>query len=139
MTKKIRVGIVGLNPKRGFASIAHVPALRALPDFEIVAVATTRQESADAAASMTRFSQRHVPCAKVTSTADPDFSSDDERLADECQKGFAQSNVRRVAKRFVARVRADPQVEPDNGCQSCERCDIKPWRLAAFDAACLRD
>ena len=47
---RIRVGIVGANPNRGFASIAHIPALQALPDFEIVAVCTTRQESADAAA-----------------------------------------------------------------------------------------
>src|SRR5947209_11702724 len=50
MNSKIRVGIVGANPSRGFASIAHVPALQALPDFEISAVCTTRQESADAAA-----------------------------------------------------------------------------------------
>lgn len=49
-TSKIRVGIVGLSPGRGFASIAHIPALRALPQFEIVAVCTTRQDSADAAA-----------------------------------------------------------------------------------------
>jgi len=49
-SSKIRVGIVGLNPQRGFASIAHVPALRALPEFEIVAVCTTRQDSAEAAA-----------------------------------------------------------------------------------------
>ena len=48
---KIRVGIVGVSPDRGFASIAHIPALRALPDFEITAVCTTRQDSADAAAS----------------------------------------------------------------------------------------
>ena len=47
---KIRVGIVGANPERGFASIAHVPALQALPEFEISAVCTTRQDSADAAA-----------------------------------------------------------------------------------------
>jgi predicted dehydrogenase len=47
---KIRVGIVGASAGRGFASIAHIPALKALPDFEIVAVCTTRQESADAAA-----------------------------------------------------------------------------------------
>lgn len=47
---KIRVGIVGANPSRGFASIAHIPALQALPDFEISAVCTTRQDSADAAA-----------------------------------------------------------------------------------------
>jgi predicted dehydrogenase len=47
---KIRVGIVGANPQRGFASIAHIPALQALPDFEISAVCTTRQASAEAAA-----------------------------------------------------------------------------------------
>src|ERR1700757_4661451 len=47
---KFRVGIVGANPSRGFASIAHIPALHALPDFEITAVCTTRQDTADAAA-----------------------------------------------------------------------------------------
>jgi predicted dehydrogenase len=49
-SSKIRVGIVGLSPQRGFASIAHLPALRALPEYEIAAVCTTRQESAEAAA-----------------------------------------------------------------------------------------
>src|SRR5260221_4686535 len=47
---KIRVGIVGASANRGFASIAHIPALRALPQFEIAAVCTARQESAEAAA-----------------------------------------------------------------------------------------
>src|SRR5271169_5748674 len=49
-SSKIRVGIIGLSPNRGFASIAHIPALQALPQFEIVAVCTTRQESAEATA-----------------------------------------------------------------------------------------
>ena len=47
---RLRVGIVGVSPNRGFASIAHIPALRALPEFEIAAVCTTRQASAEAAA-----------------------------------------------------------------------------------------
>ena len=47
---RIRVGIVGANPNRGFASIAHIPALQALPDLEITAVCTSRQESAEMAA-----------------------------------------------------------------------------------------
>lgn len=47
---RIRVGIVGASASRGFASIAHIPALRVLPEFEITAVCTARQESADAAA-----------------------------------------------------------------------------------------
>ena len=50
MASRIRVGMVGVTPDRGFASIAHMPALLALPDFEVVAVCTTRQETADAAA-----------------------------------------------------------------------------------------
>jgi predicted dehydrogenase len=49
-SSKIRVGIVGASASRGFASIAHIPALRALPQFEIAAVGTARQESAEAAA-----------------------------------------------------------------------------------------
>src|SRR5260370_20794570 len=47
---KIRVGIVGASASRGFASIAHIPALRALPQFEIAAVCTARQQTAEAAA-----------------------------------------------------------------------------------------
>ena len=50
MSSKIRVGMVGITPSRGFSSIAHMPALQALPEFEVVAVCTTRQESANAAA-----------------------------------------------------------------------------------------
>jgi predicted dehydrogenase len=49
-SNKLRVGIVGASASRGFASIAHVPALQALPQFEIVAVCTTRRETAEAAA-----------------------------------------------------------------------------------------
>ena len=47
---RIRVGIVGASPDRGFVSVAHIPALRGLPDFEITAVCTTRQASAEATA-----------------------------------------------------------------------------------------
>jgi predicted dehydrogenase len=46
----LRVGIVGANPARGWAQAAHIPALRALPQFRIAAVATTRQDSALATA-----------------------------------------------------------------------------------------
>src|SRR5437773_6251144 len=49
-SSKIRVGIVGASANRGFASIAHIPALRALPEFEIVAVCTASQQSAEASA-----------------------------------------------------------------------------------------
>lgn len=46
---RIGVGIVGLSPEGSWAALAHVPALNALPQFEIVALSTTRVESARAA------------------------------------------------------------------------------------------
>jgi len=50
MTRRIRVGIIGANPDRGWAAQAHIPALKSLPnDFEITALSTSRPESADAA------------------------------------------------------------------------------------------
>lgn len=49
--KQIGVGIVGYEPGRSWAAVAHVPALRALPEYRVAAVATTRMESAQAAAA----------------------------------------------------------------------------------------
>ncbi|MGV9834882.1 Gfo/Idh/MocA family protein [Nocardia niigatensis] len=50
MSDSIRVGIIGANPDRGWAARAHIPALRALPDFELTAVGTSRRQSAERAA-----------------------------------------------------------------------------------------
>src|SRR6266700_5706756 len=48
--KRIRVGIIGANPDRGWAAEGHIPALKSLPDdFEITVLSTSRRESADAA------------------------------------------------------------------------------------------
>src|SRR2546423_348395 len=51
--RRIRVGIIGANPDRGWAAQAHIPALKSLrDDFEITALSTTRRESADAAGKL---------------------------------------------------------------------------------------
>ena len=51
--KRIRVGIIGANPNRGWAAQAHIPALKSLSDdFEITALSTSRRESADAASKL---------------------------------------------------------------------------------------
>src|SRR5438270_7063409 len=48
--KRIRVGIIGASPDRGWAAQAHIPALKSLADdFEITALSTSRRASADAA------------------------------------------------------------------------------------------
>ena len=67
---KLRVGIVGASASRGFASIAHIPALQALPQFEIVAVCTTRQETAEAAAQ--RYGARLAFADPVQMAVHPD-------------------------------------------------------------------
>jgi predicted dehydrogenase len=47
MNRPFRVGVVGASPERGWALAAHLPALNAMDDFQIAAVSTTRQDSAD--------------------------------------------------------------------------------------------
>ena len=49
MTKRLRVGIVGLSAQRGWGSVAHIPALHALSDdMELVGVANSSRASAEA-------------------------------------------------------------------------------------------
>jgi predicted dehydrogenase len=51
--ERIRVGIIGANPDRGWAAQGHIPALRSLSnEFEITALSTSRRESADAAGEL---------------------------------------------------------------------------------------
>ncbi|MBY3173123.1 Gfo/Idh/MocA family oxidoreductase [Rhizobium leguminosarum] len=51
----IRVGIIGVHPDRGWASIAHVPALGDLPQFRLSALSHSRIEIAQAAAQKFGF------------------------------------------------------------------------------------
>src|SRR5205085_7755841 len=46
---KLGVGIIGANATRGWAATAHIPALRALPNYEIRALSASSAESARAA------------------------------------------------------------------------------------------
>ncbi|MEY2925564.1 MAG: hypothetical protein RL367_41 [Pseudomonadota bacterium] len=47
--KKIGVGIIGAQPGRSWAAVAHIPALQALAGYAITALGTSRMESARAA------------------------------------------------------------------------------------------
>src|SRR5437660_6851676 len=46
---KLGVGIIGVNPAWGWAGVAHIPALRALPKYEVRALCATTEEAARAA------------------------------------------------------------------------------------------
>jgi predicted dehydrogenase len=47
--RPLGVGIIGVSPDRGWAATAHIPALRALPNYEIRALSAHSAESARAA------------------------------------------------------------------------------------------
>lgn len=50
--KQIGVGVIGASPLNpGWAIAAHIPAIRALPDYELRAVSTSNRQSAEAAAT----------------------------------------------------------------------------------------
>src|SRR6267378_3151876 len=58
--RKLGVGIIGVSPTRGWATAAHIPALRALPNYEIRALSAHSAESARAAGEA--FGVRKVFC-----------------------------------------------------------------------------
>ena len=49
---RIRVGVIGANPDRGWARATHIPVLQRLEAYDLVAVATTRLESAKRAGAV---------------------------------------------------------------------------------------
>jgi len=48
--QKIRVGIIGANVDRGWGTNAHIPALLALPEYELTAVCTAHKDTAEESA-----------------------------------------------------------------------------------------
>lgn len=56
--KPYRVGFIGASPDRSWAALAHIPALKMLPQFQVAALSTTRRESAEAAGK--KFDVPHV-------------------------------------------------------------------------------
>lgn len=60
---ELGVGIIGVQPGRSWAAVAHIPAIDALPGLRLAAVSTTRIESAQAAAAafgIDRYYDNHL-------------------------------------------------------------------------------
>ncbi|NMO20293.1 Gfo/Idh/MocA family oxidoreductase [Pyxidicoccus fallax] len=56
--RRIRVGVIGASTRGGWATLTHLPALKALPPYEVTAVSTTRRDSAEETAR--RFGVPHA-------------------------------------------------------------------------------
>src|ERR1700742_1388271 len=74
-TEKIRVGIIGANVRYGWGRDAHIPALSALPEFEITAVCTSRQETANETAKHFGFPHAFADPDKMLQHPDVDLVS----------------------------------------------------------------
>ena len=68
---RIRVGIIGATVNRGWGWRSHIPALRMLPEYELAAICTAHQETAEAAAEAT--GARHAFSDYRTLVACPDI------------------------------------------------------------------
>lgn len=76
MAGKLRLGIVGADAKgQGWAPLAHFPALRALPEYEIAALCTTREETARAAAERYGIAQAYHDYRALAASPDIDAIS----------------------------------------------------------------
>jgi predicted dehydrogenase len=69
---RLGVGIIGVNPVRGWASVAHIPALKALPNYEIRALSAHSDESARAAGQVFGVSAVFSDHAKMVTQPDVD-------------------------------------------------------------------
>lgn len=66
----IRVGIIGVHPDKGWASIAHVPALKQLTDYQLTTISHHQIEVAQAAAA--KFQIPHAVSSATDLISHPD-------------------------------------------------------------------
>jgi predicted dehydrogenase len=94
MTKqRIRVGIIGASMRSGWGRDAHIPALKALPEFEITAVSTSRQETADEAAKHFGIPHAFADPYEMVKHPDVDLVSICVRVPFHHQLGIAALNA----------------------------------------------
>ena len=72
---RIRVGLIGANPRRSWASLSHIPALKALPGFQLTAVATSSEASAQEAAAAFQIPEAFSSAAQLIHSHSVDLVS----------------------------------------------------------------
>ncbi|MBI4233958.1 MAG: Gfo/Idh/MocA family oxidoreductase [Chloroflexi bacterium] len=73
--RKLRVGVIGAGQPDYWGARAHVPAFRALPNTEVVAVCTTRRETAEAAAQRMGIPRAYWDVLEMVASPDIDLVS----------------------------------------------------------------
>ncbi len=73
MEKPLTIGFAGANAERGWAQLAHLPAINALTGLQVGAVLNRTPESASAAAAMFGTEKAYTDPAKLTGDPDVDI------------------------------------------------------------------
>jgi predicted dehydrogenase len=73
MSRKIGVGIIGLTPNSSWGAIAHLPALAALPQYEVRGVANSNRASAEEAARACGIPRAFDDAAALAQSPDIDL------------------------------------------------------------------
>jgi predicted dehydrogenase len=92
-TEKIRVGIIGASMRNGWGRDAHIPALSTLPEFEITAVSTSRQETSGETAKHFGIPHAFADPYKMVQHPDVDLVSICVRVPFHHQLGLAALNA----------------------------------------------
>jgi predicted dehydrogenase len=93
VTEKIRAGIIEANVRYGWGRDTHIPALSALPEFEITAVCTSHQETADETAKHFGIPHAFADPYKMVQHPDVDLVSICVRVPFHHQLGMAALNA----------------------------------------------
>ena len=134
MDRKLRVGIVGADATgQGWAPLAHFPALRALPEFEIAALCTTRESTAREAASRYGVAKAYHDVPEMASSPDIDLVSVVVRAPNHydvvmaalaagkpvyCEWPLGVTTAQAEAMAQLARARAESDLQrPESKCQ----------------------
>ncbi|MET0637300.1 MAG: Gfo/Idh/MocA family oxidoreductase [Chitinophagaceae bacterium] len=70
---RIRVGIIGVDPVRGWASIAHIPAIKALPQYDLVAISNRNADKLLEAGKSFQVDQLFTDSSELITSADIDL------------------------------------------------------------------
>src|SRR5467141_1880559 len=91
--ERIRVGIIGASMRNGWGRDAHTPALSALPEFEVTAVSTSRQETADETAEHFGIPHAFADPYEMVQHPDVDLVAISVRVPFHHQMGMAALNA----------------------------------------------
>lgn len=122
MERKLRIGVVGASVDGGWAHNAHMPALAAVPEIEVAAIATTREESAARSAAQYGVANGYTNLAELLA-ADVDLVAVSVKAPDHAR--IAQQVLEAGKQLFVEWPMGANHAQSENLVQLAERQGLR--------------